>query len=94
MLGGYLDNRIETELEELRRRRLRTFVVGLIYCDQHRPVRLAQLLRDALVARDEPFASIDHQNQEIGSAQGPLSLADHQLVQRILAMAEHPAGIE
>ena len=51
--------------------------------------RRPQRRGDLLVARDQPFAAIDHEHQQIGGFQGLPALLDDQLVQRILAGAEH-----
>ena len=95
VLGGDLDDRLESELIELHRRRLRALVVGLVDREQHRHARSARSSRgDRLVARDEPFAAIDEEHQQIGARDRPLPLPDDQLVQRILAGAVQAAGVE
>ena len=58
-----------------------------------RPV-CAELARDRLVARHQPFPSIDEKHQQIRAFDRALSLPDDQVVQRILAGAGQPAGIE
>ena len=68
VLRGNFDNRIEAQLKELHRRRLRPLVVGLVDRDQHGLVGLAQLLGDTLVARHQPFAPIDDENSRSAPA--------------------------
>ncbi len=71
----------------------RTLVVALVDREDDRPVGLPQFARDRLVARDQTFAPIHHQDKEIGPDNGALPLADDELVQRVLARAVQAAGI-
>jgi hypothetical protein len=79
-------DRIETELKEFHRRSLRSLVVGLVDREHHGNSGLAQFARDALVSRNQAFASVHEEDQQIGADDGALSLLDDQLVQRILAL--------
>ncbi len=81
------------ELIELRDARLAALVVGLVDGQHDRQAGLPELLRDRLVAGDQPFASIDKKHQQIGAGNGALSLQDDQFVQRILAGAVKSARV-
>ena len=94
VLGRDLEHRLEPELVELHAPAARALVVGLVDRQETGTAGLAQLARDRLVARDQPFAAVDQQHQQIGAGDRALPLLDDQLVQRILARAVQPAGIE
>ncbi len=94
VLGGNLDDRLDPERVEIHRRVPRALVVDLVDRQNHRPVGLAQLARDRLVARDESFAAVDDEHQQIGADDRALALTDDELVQRILAGAVQAAGVE
>ena len=74
VLGRDLEDRVEPELEELHRRLQRSLVVGLVDRQQHRPAGLAQLARDALVAGNQPLASVDQQHEQVGADDRALAL--------------------
>ena len=94
MLRGDFEHRIEPELKKFERRFLRSLVVGLVDGEDHRPAGLAQLAGDAFVAGHEPFASVDQEHEQVGADHRAFALLDDELVERVLAGAEEPAGVE
>jgi hypothetical protein len=94
VLRGDLQQRIESELVEIDDRFLGALIVGLVDGEQHRTPGLPQLTGDALVAGDQPLAPIDQKDKEIGAGDRAMALLDDEVVQRILAGAVQPAGVE
>ena len=93
VLGGDLDDRLEPHLVELEHASARLLVVGLVDGQQYRRRRFPQGGGDLLVTGHEPFAAVHHEHHDVCRLDRPLPLHDDQLVQRILAGAEHPPGI-
>ena len=95
VLGGDLDDRLEPELIELDRPPARPLVVGLVDRHQHRHARPCRSARgDLLVAGHQPFPAVDDEHDDVRGVERPPAVLDDQLVQRILAGAEHPAGVD
>ena len=61
-----LHHRLEPELVEIERARLRAFVVSLVDGDDHRPALHANGLCDLVVSRHQPFAPIDDEHEHGG----------------------------
>ena len=93
VLGGDVDDRIESKLEEFGDRRLGALVVRLVHREQHRASGLAQFAGNALVPGDQTLAAINDHHNQIGARDSPLPLHDDELVERIFAGAEEPSGI-
>ena len=51
-------------------------------------------LRDLTVARHDTFAAIDNEHKEIGVGNRATPAFEHERVQRVLAGAEHAAGVD
>jgi hypothetical protein len=49
--------------------------------------------RDVLVARDQAFPAVGDEDQQFGLGERPAPARDDQFVERVLAGAEHPAGV-
>ena len=94
MLRGNLQDRVDPELVEIRRRVARALVVGFIDRDEQRLARLTELAGDCFVSADEPFAAVGDHHDEIGALDGSFTLPGNQIVERILAGAVHPSRIE
>ena len=94
VLGGDLDDRLEPELVELEHPAARPLVVGLVDRHQHRRLGRPQVAGDLLVARTSPSrpSTTNTMTSAVSSAFRPWMI--DQLVERILAGAEHPAGID
>ena len=63
VLRGDLDDRLDAEPVEIHRGVARSFVVYLVDREDHRPVGLAQLAGDRLVARHESVAPVDDHDE-------------------------------
>ena len=63
---------IEPELKKFHRRLLRALVVGLVDREHDWNTGLSQFARDALIAGNQPFASVDQKDQQIGADDGTL----------------------
>ena len=94
VLGGDRDHGIETQRVELDEAGLRLAIVGLVHRDHDRPSALPHGRGDFLVAGHEPVPAVEHEDDEIGRRDRAMSLLQHELVQRILARAEHAAGVD
>ena len=94
VLGGDRDHGIEAQRVELDEAGLRLAIVGLVHGDHDRPAALPHGRGNLLVARDEPVPAVEDEDDEIGRRDRAMSLLQHELVQRILARAEHAAGVD
>ena len=83
VLGRDLDDRLEPELVELDARAAGPLVVGLVDGDQDRHGRRPQRGGNLLVARDEPFAAIHDEHNDVRRFERPPPGHDDELVQRI-----------
>ena len=94
MFRGNLEQRFDAELVELHRRFTRFAHVDLVDDGDRRfPVR-AELRDDFEVARHDALLTIQDQHQEIRVSDGLLAFLDHELMERVLGGAEHPARVE
>ena len=94
VLGRDLDDRLEPELVELDRPPARPLVVGLVDRQQHRHLDAAQAGGDLLVAGTSPSRPSTTKTIRSAVCDGSLPLDHDQLMQRILARAEHAAGVD
>ena len=93
VLGGDLDDRLEAELVELDGRVRAPAVVGLV--DRHQDRRLRRLAAPRRSPRrPRPALRAHRRRTQSPRSRWPAGRADDQLVQRIVAGAEHPAGID
>ena len=90
---GNFHDRLEPELVEIERARLRALVVGLVDRDDDRTPFRANGLRDFEVGRHQPLASIDDEHKDGGIFERPPPMLEHLLLKRIFALAEHAGGI-
>ena len=79
---------------ELERTGARASIVGLVDGEQRGFAGVADHLGDFLVARHQAFAAIRHEHKEIGVGDRAAAAFEHERMQRILAGAEHAAGID
>ena len=94
VLRGNLDDGFEAQPVELGGPVLRSPVVGLVDGDEHRNVRSAEGVGDLLVAGDQAIAAIYHEDNDIRLLERLSALDDDELVERVLACPEEPAGID
>ena len=94
VLGGDFHDRLEPQLVELERPSPGALVVGLVDRQDDRRGDHSQSRGNLLVGRDQPLASVDHEHDHIGRLERPPALLHDELVQRIVAGAEHPASID
>ncbi len=93
VLRGNLHDRLEPELVEIERARLRALVVGLVDRDDDRPPFRADGLGDFEVGRHQPLASIDDEHEDGGIFERAPPVLEHLLLERILALAEHAGRV-
>ena len=93
VLGRDLHHVIEPELVEIHDAP-GPLVVDLVDGQDRRHVGRAHRLRNVPVAGDEPFPPIDDEYQQVRRGNRPVAARQDKLVQRILAGAKHPAGID
>ena len=95
VLGRDLEHRVEAELIELERAGLGPLVVGLVDGEDDRPVRPA---RTTLAISRSPGTSPSRpsttRTRRSAVRDRALPAFEHELVQRILAGAEHAAGVD
>ncbi len=94
VLGGNLDDRLETQPIELEGAVLGAPVVGLVDGDEDRNIRRPQAAGDLFVGGQQPITAIYNEHNDIGRLERFLPLQDHELVQRIVARPEESAGID
>ena len=68
--------------------------VNLVRDDEHRPVRLAELLGDFFVGRSQPLRSVDHEQDEIRVRDRAACLAAHLRRERLGASRHEPARVD
>jgi hypothetical protein len=93
VLCGDLEHRVDPQLMELQHGRPRTTIVGLVDRKERRLVSLPRHLGDLPITRHQPLTSIYHEDKQIGVAYRAAPAFEHQFVERILAGAEHSAGV-
>ena len=93
VLGADLDDRVEAEPVQLERPAARAPIVGLVDRQDRRRRPRPDGGGNVLVAGHQPLAAVDDEHDEVRRPQRAPAALDHQLVQRILAGAEHPAGV-
>jgi DNA-binding protein HU-beta len=93
VLGADLHDGIEAQPVEFEGPGDRPLVVGLVDGQHDRLAGAAHRLGNLLVARHEPFPAVHHEDHEVGRGQGALTGFDDQLVQWVLAAAEHAPGV-
>ena len=93
MFGGDLHDRLEPELVEVERARLRALVVRLVDRDDDRPSFRPHGFGDFEVGRHQPFAAVDDEHEEGGVFERAPPVLQHLLLQRILALAEHAGRV-
>ncbi len=94
VLGGHLEKRVEAELVELHRRVARAAHVGLVHHREDRDVGATDLADDLGIAGHEPLLTVEHEHQDVGLREGALAALEDQLVERIVARAEHAPRVE
>ena len=94
MFGRDLHDRVEAELEELHGGFACDADVGLVHDGDHRLAERPHLLHHVEIAGDEAGLAVEHDQHEIGLRERPVPLLDDEVVQRILARAEEPAGVD
>jgi hypothetical protein len=93
VLSGDLEHRLEAELMKLEDPGTRATVVDLVDCNHRRLVCRAHDLRNVPIARHDPLAPIHNKHKEIGVSDRSTPAFEHQFVKRVLACAEHAAGV-
>ena len=93
VLGGDLHDRLEPELVEIERARLRALVVGLVDGDDHRPALRADRLGDFEIGRHQPLAAVDDEHEDRRIFERAPAVLEHLLLKRIFALAEHAGRV-
>src|SRR5678809_372990 len=94
VLSRYLENGIEAKLVKLNHPGACTAIVGLIDCKNCRLASSPDGFRYFSIPWDQAFTSVHDEDQQVGILDGPLPPLHHDLMQRILARAEHAAGVD
>ena len=95
VLGGDLEHRLEPELVELDDAGLRARLSSVLLTASSAGLSAARTAR--AISRSpgtSAFAAIHNEHKEIGVRNRATPAFEHERVQRILAGAEHPAGID
>ncbi len=85
---------LEAERVELDDARLRLAIVGLVHGDDDGAAALPDGRRNFFVAGDEPVPAVGHEHDQVGRGDRAMALLQDELVQRILARAEHAPGVD
>ncbi len=93
VLGADLDDAIESEAREFEGGVAGAAIVGLVDGEDHRHAGIARGLGNVFVARDQSFAPVDDEHDEVGGLERLRPVRFHELVQRVLAGAEQAAGV-
>jgi hypothetical protein len=94
VLGRHLEDLLEAELMELHDPCASAAIVCLVDSDDGRLVGLADDAGDLAIARHQTFAAIHNEHKEIRPGNCAPAPLEHERMKRILAGAEHPAGID
>ena len=94
VLRRNLEDRVEPEAVELERAPARAAIVRFVDREDDGAVRAAEGGGDLLVGRQQPVAAIHDEHEDIGRFDRTAAVGDDQIVERILARPEHPAGID
>jgi hypothetical protein len=87
-------DRVEAQRVELDHAGLRLAIVGLVDGDDHRPAALPDGRGDLFVAGHQTVLAVGDEHDQIGRRDRAMALLKDELVQRILAGAEHAAGVD
>src|SRR5262249_46736185 len=93
MLSGNLEHRLEAQAVEIDRV-ARTLVVSLVDGKNDWLTSRTKLACDLLVSREQPLATVDQHDQQVGAGYRAFALLDHEFVQWIFAGAKEAARIE
>src|SRR5262245_30681525 len=87
-------NVVEPELVKLERPCLRAAIVSFVDGQNHGHIGLANDAGDFVIARNESLASIYNKDKKIGRCDCAAPPFEHDVVKRVVALAEHAAGVD
>ena len=91
--GAHRDRLSEAQLPEVVMARVSGQVVLLVHRQQHRPLRLAKDLEQALVQRMHPLFAVHQEQDQVCLFDGSKGLGAYGLVHGLVAALDHAAGV-